>query len=85
MGRRSKVATALIALCVVVRGATNRGTCVWRIATGSPPRTGTTTSVFELSGTADPLSFTSLPLLGSMILGEVLWDLQETFSLNAKH
>lgn len=34
--------------CVAARGTTIRGTCVPRIATGTPPETGTTTSVSEL-------------------------------------
>ena len=43
-------ATAAIACCAAVRGTTFRGTCVRRFAAGTPPETGTSSSVFVLPG-----------------------------------
>ena len=40
--------------CVVVRGPTDRGSYVLRVANGSPPVTGAPSSVFELLGIFDP-------------------------------
>ena len=53
--------TALCAYCVVVGGTTIRVTCGRRIASGPPPRAGST--VFELPGVFSSWLFTSLSLL----------------------
>lgn len=48
--QRGNLGAVIIAFCVVVRGSSDRGSWVRRIAAGSPPYSGTTISVFELPG-----------------------------------
>ena len=62
MALRGSLGTVLCACGVVVRGTSNRGSCVLRIAAGDPPDSGTTTnstSVFELPGLFSSWYFTS--------------------------
>ncbi len=47
---RGSLGTVLIACCVVVRGTSNRGSCVLRLATGLPPLAGSASTVSELPG-----------------------------------
>ena len=49
-GLRGSPGSARGACCVVVRGAAIRGSFARRVASGTVPITGTTTSVFELPG-----------------------------------
>ena len=73
-GVRGSLGIATGACCVVVRGTTDRGTCVLRIAAGIPPEPGTTTAVFELSGDFNSCVLTSLPLVKNAVANPCFFE-----------